>query len=46
MKVRAEQLFVALPLIGVRTGADGAYHFETAEERSYGEEFSQPEGES
>ncbi len=46
MKVRAEQLFVTLPLIGVRTGADGAYHFETAEERSYGEEFSQPEGES
>lgn len=46
MKVRAERLFVTLPLVGMQTGADGAYHFETAEERSYGEEFSESENES
>ena len=43
MKVRAERLFVTLPLMAARTGTDGAYHFETAEERSYGEEFSESE---
>lgn len=42
MKVRAERLFVTLPLTGMQTGADSAYYFETAEERSYGEEFSEP----
>lgn len=44
MKIRAEQLFVTLPLMVDQTGTDGMYRFETSEERSYGEEFSESEG--
>lgn len=43
MKVRADKLFLTLPLAGMGEEAGGAYHFETAEERSYGEEFSEQE---
>lgn len=44
MKIRADKLFVTLPLMGTQTETDGRYYFETAEERCYGEEFSEPEG--
>lgn len=46
MRVRADKLFVTLPLAGIWTEEDGAYHFETAEERGYGEGFSGQEEET